>query len=320
MPNFMKIVILEAATISKGDISFDPVYKLGEVIEYPLTPTSEIVRYVGDAEAALCNKTPFTSDILKECKKLKYIGVCATGYNNIDLKTASELGITVTNVPAYSTESVAQQVFSFILHFANKIFMYNDFVNDGGWVRSETFSAFAFPTVELAGKTIGIIGYGGIGQAVARIANAFGMNVIINTRTVKPDASANYVTLPELFKKSDFITVHCPLTDKTEGLINKDLLKLCKPSAVLINTSRGAIVNEDDLAYALNNGIIAGVGLDVLCTEPMSKNCPLLGVSNCVITPHVAWAPYETRERLVKTVADNLRAYQNGKAVNKVNI
>ena len=315
----MKIVILEAATVSKNDVSFEEIYGLGEVREYPLTPVDKIVEYVGDAEAVLCNKTPFTAEVLEACPNLKYIGLCATGYNNIDVAAATRLGITVCNAPAYSNAAVAQQVFSFILRYTNRTSAYNRFVHNGGWIRSETFSAFEYPITELAGKTLGIIGYGRIGRQVAKIAHAFDMNVIVNTRTAKQDSSVKFVGLKELLSKSDIITLHCPLTDETNGLIDLDALKLCKPSAIIINTSRGAVINEADLAYALDNDIIAGAGLDVLCEEPMSADNPLLNAKNCIITPHIAWAPIDTRKRLITIVADNLSAFINGKPINTVN-
>lgn len=315
----MKIVILEAATVSKNDVSFEEIYRLGEVREYPLTPVDKIVEYVGDAEAVLCNKTPFTAEVLEACPNLKYIGLCATGYNNIDVAAATRLGITVCNAPAYSNAAVAQQVFSFILCYTNRTSAYNRFVHNGGWIRSETFSAFEYPITELAGKTLGIIGYGRIGRQVAKIAHAFDMNVIVNTRTAKQDSSVKFVGLKELLAKSDIITLHCPLTDETNGLIDLDALKLCKPSAIIINTSRGAVINEADLAYALENDIIAGAGLDVLCEEPMSADNPLLNAKNCIITPHIAWAPIDTRKRLITIVADNLSAFINGKPINTVN-
>lgn len=315
----MKIVILEAATVSKNDVSFEEIYRLGEVREYPLTPVDKIVEYVGDAEAVLCNKTPFTAEVLEACPNLKYIGLCATGYNNIDVAAATRLGITVCNAPAYSNAAVAQQVFSFILRYTNRTSAYNRFVHNGGWIRSETFSAFEYPITELAGKTLGIIGYGRIGRQVAKIAHAFDMNVIVNTRTAKQDSSVKFVGLKKLLAKSDIITLHCPLTDETNGLIDLDALKLCKPSAIIINTSRGAVINEADLAYALDNDIIAGAGLDVLCEEPMSADNPLLNAKNCIITPHIAWAPIDTRKRLITIVADNLSAFINGKPINTVN-
>lgn len=316
--NSVKIAILEAGTVSRGDVSFDELYSLGDVTEYRLTPTDKIVENVGGAEVVLCNKTPFTADVLQACPNLKYIGLCATGYNNIDLKTCRELGITVCNVPAYSTGAVAQQVFSFILNFFSRTAEYGEFVREGGWIKSETFSDFVFPTRELEGKTLGIIGYGTIGRRVAGIARAFGMNVIVNTRTAKQDSSVRFVGIKELFSESDVITAHCPLTNETRGLIGRENLALCKPSCIVINTSRGDVVDEQALADALNEGRIAGAALDVLQSEPMSADCPLRGVKNCIITPHVAWAALETRERLVKTVVENLRAYIGGNPVNTV--
>lgn len=314
----MKISILEAKTVSKGDVSFEEIYSLGEVTEFPLTPVDKIVENVGDAEAVLCNKTPFTEDVLRACPKLKYIGLCATGYNNIDLKACRELGITVCNVPAYSTDAVAQHVFALMLHFASRVAEYDGFVKSGGWIRSDTFSNFAFPIRELSGKTLGIIGYGSIGRKTAQIANAFGMNVIVSTRTPKQDDTVKFTDMETLFSKSDFISVHCPLTEATKELVGRDMLKLCKESCVIVNTSRGPVIDEEALAEALNSGRIAGAALDVLCTEPMLESCPLIGAKNCIITPHVAWAPLETRERLVKVVAENLRAYINGAPINTV--
>lgn len=314
----MKIAILEAKTVSKGDVSFDEIYRLGEVMEYPLTPAPDVVKNIGDAEAVLCNKTVFNEEVLRACPRLKYIGLCATGYNNIDLKTCNELGVTVCNVPAYSTAAVAQQVFSFILHFASKTSEYNKFVKQGGWIKSETFSDFVYPIQELAGKTIGIIGYGSIGRKVAKIAQAFDMKVIVNTRTARQDSSVKFVSIKELFSAADIITAHCPLNEATNGLICKETLEYCKPSCVIINTSRGAVVNEQDLADALNSGKISGAALDVLCHEPMSESNPLLTAKNCIITPHISWAALETRQRLVKAAAENLAAYIEGKPINVV--
>ena len=266
----------------------------------------------------LCNKTVFDEKVLRACPNLKYIGLCATGYNNIDLKTCNELGITVCNVPAYSTAAVAQQVFSFILHFASKTSKYNKFVKQGGWIKSETFSDFVYPIQELAGKTIGIIGYGSIGRKVAKIAHAFDMKVIVNTRTARQDSSVKFVSIKELFSQSDVITAHCPLNAETENLICRENLEYCKQTCVIINTSRGAVVNEQDLADALNSERISGAALDVLCEEPMSENNPLLTAKNCIITPHISWAALETRQRLVKIAAENLSAYIAGKPINVV--
>lgn len=315
----MEIVILEEKTVSQGDISLDCFEKLGTLRRYPLTPQDKVVEYIGDAEAAICNKTVFTREIMAKCPKLRYIGLCATGYNNIDLDAAKEFGITVCNVPEYSTRAVAQQVFSYVLHFASRTADYNNDVHDGGWIRSDTFSYFSIPTFELAGLTMGIIGFGSIGSTVAKIANAFGMNVIAATRTPKSADNVEFTSIEQVFKRADFISIHCPLTEATRDLVNLDRLRLCKPSAYIINTARGPVVNEKDLAYALNNDIIAGAGVDVVSVEPMQADNPLLGAKNCIITPHVAWAPLQTRERLVKIAFDNLSGFINGRPQNTVN-
>lgn len=315
----MNIILLEEKTVSQGDVSLDGFKALGQVMGYPLTPQDKVAERVGNAEAVIINKTVFTREIMEKCPNLRYIGLCATGYNNVDIKAAAELGITVCNVPAYSTSAVAQQVFSYVLHFASRTADYNADVQSGDWVRSDTFSYFTIPTFELSGMTMGIIGFGSIGSAVARIARSFGMNVIASTRTPKTADGVSFVSTEEVFKCADFISLHCPLTDETRGLVNLDRLRLCKPTAYIINTSRGPVVNENDLARALNSGIIAGAGLDVVETEPMKADNPLLGVKNCIITPHVAWAPVQTRERLIAAAVDNLRSFIDGTPKNKVN-
>lgn len=315
----MKIILLEEKTVSQGDVSLDGFKALGQVTGYPLTPQDKVIERVGDAEAVIINKTVFTREIMENCPNLRYIGLCATGFNNVDIKAAAELGISVCNVPAYSTSAVAQQVFSYVLHFASRTADYNADVQSGGWVRSDTFSYFTIPTFELSGMTMGIVGFGSIGSAVARIARAFGMNVIASTRTPKTAEGVSFVTTEEVFKCADFISLHCPLTDETRGLVNMDRIRLCKPTAYIINTSRGPVVNENDLADALNSGIIAGAGLDVVETEPMKADNPLLGAKNCIITPHVAWAPVQTRERLIAAAVDNLQSFIDGTPKNKVN-
>lgn len=315
----MKIILLEEKTVSQGDVSLDEFSALGEVTGYPLTPQDKVIERTKNAEAVIINKTVFTREIMEKCPRLRYIGLCATGYNNVDIKAAAELGITVCNVPAYSTMAVAQQVFSYVLHFASRTADYNADVQSGGWIRSDTFSYFAIPTFELSGMTMGIIGFGSIGSAVSHIARSFGMNVIASTRTPKTADGVTLVTTEEVFKNADFISLHCPLTESTKGLVNMKMLKLCKPSAYIINTSRGPVVNEHDLAQALNSGIISGAGLDVVETEPMKADNPLLGAKNCLITPHVAWAPVQTRQRLIAAAAENLRSFINGTPKNKVN-
>lgn len=315
----MEIVLLEEKTVTQGDVSLDEFRTLGNVRSYPLTPHDKLIEYIGDAEAAICNKSVFTREVISACPKLKYIGLCATGYNNIDIEAANEYGVTVCNVPEYSTAAVAQQVFSYVLAFASRTSEYNSDVHNGGWIRSDTFSYFTIPTYELAGLTMGIIGFGSIGSAVAKIASAFGMKVIAATRTPKSADGVEFTDIDTVCSKADFISLHCPLTDKTKGLVNMDKLRLCKPSAIIINTSRGPVVNEDDLAYALNNDIIAGAGVDVVSVEPMAEGNPLMNAKNCIITPHVAWAPVQTRQRLVKIAAENLRSFIEGHPCNKVN-
>lgn len=315
----MKIVLLEEKTVSQGDVSLEEFYSLGEVRGYPLTPADKLCEYIGDAEAAICNKSVFTAEVMKKCSNLRYIGLCATGYNNVDIKAAKELGITVCNVPSYSTDAVAQHAFSYVLHFANRTADYNNDVHNGGWIRSDTFSYFTIPTFELAGMTMGIVGFGSIGRKMSELAKAFGMKVIAATRSPKNVTDVEFVGMDELFGRADFISIHCPLTEKTEGLVRLEMLKLCKPSAVIINTARGPVVNEADLAYALNNDIIAGAGVDVISEEPMREGNPLMTAKNCVITPHVAWAPVQTRKRLVGIAADNLRKFIEGTPQNTVN-
>lgn len=315
----MKIVLLEEKTVTQGDISLDCFYSLGDVTGYPLTPQDKVAERVGDAEAVIINKTVFTRELMEKCPKLRYIGLCATGYNNVDIAAANDLGITVCNVPAYSTSAVAQQAFSYVLYFASRTADYNADVHNGGWVRSDTFSYFTIPTYELDGLTMGIIGYGSIGKAVAKIARAFGMKVIAATRTPQTDSETEFVSIDEVFSRADFISVHCPLTDKTKDLVNSERLALCKQNAIVINTARGPIVNEHDLAEALNSGVIAGAGVDVVSVEPMQADNPLLTAKNCVITPHVAWAPVQTRTRLLKIASDNLKKFIDGTPQNTVN-
>lgn len=317
----MKIVILEENAINNGDLSLDGLKRFGDVVSYGLTPADKIVEYIGDADAVFCNKSQITADVINACPNLKYIGECATGYNNIDIKTAREKGITVTNAGQYSTMAVAQHVFALILEHFSKVSEYAPSVRNGDWVNSKCFIYYLSPTYELCKRTIGIIGFGSIGKAVAKIADAFGMNVIVFTRTL-PDKDIypyEFVGKEELFSRSDIVTLHCPLTEQTANLVNKNTLSLMKKSAVLINTSRGGVVDENDLADALNQGSIAGAGLDVVGTEPMTQSNPLRNAKNCIITPHIAWAPLQTRERLLSIVTENLEKYLEGNPINVVN-
>lgn len=316
----MKIAVLDWDTVSvDGDISCSEIEKFGEVKFFPLTKPEETVKNIADSETVLCNKVLITREVIDKCPNIKYIGVFATGFNNIDIEYAREKNITVCNADSYSTDAVAQQVFAYILDRFSRIRDYDTAVKNNEWINSPTFSYFPIPTAELSGKNLSIIGYGSIGKKVAEIGRAFGMNIIISTRAKPENCPYEVTDVSTAVKKADILTFHCPLTEKTKGMINKDLLNLMKPSAVLINTSRGGVVNEYDLADALNNNKISFAYLDVLEKEPMSPDTPLRNAKNCIITPHTAWAARETRERLVNIVCDNIKSWLDGKPQNKVN-
>ena len=307
-----KAVILDADTVTSGDVSLEPLTSLSETIVYGYTEPDKVATNIGDAEIVLTNKCRITEEVFEACPNLGLIGLFATGYNNIDIESARKHGCVVANVPGYSSDAVAQHTFALILNYFSKIHDYNNYVQSGGWCKSKLFTHFDIPLNELSGKTIGIIGYGAIGKQVAKIASAFNMNVLVYTRT----GSKN--TLDEVLKSSDIVTLHCPLNDGTKELINAETLSMMKPTALLVNTSRGGVINENDLADALKTGKIASAAIDVLTEEPVSPDCPLLGLQNCVITPHVAWAPIETRVRLIGLVADNINAYLSGNPTNNV--
>ncbi len=313
----MKIVVLDGFTLNPGDLSWDELRALGEVEIYDSTPGNETVSRAKNAEIVLTNKTLLMAPEIKKLPELRYIGVLATGYNVVDIDAAKKRDIVVTNVPAYSTMSVAQHVFALILEFFSYAGKFAQEVRDGRWISSTDFCFWDKPLTELAGKTIGIIGFGRIGRAVARIAEAMGMNVIVN-EVVEVSGYENY-PLEELLRLSDIITLHCPLTPETKGMINRKRFNLMKRTALLVNTARGQLVVEDDLASALNEGIIAGAALDVLSVEPPESDNPLLKAKNCIITPHIAWATFEARERLMKIATDNVRSFIAGKPVNVVN-
>jgi glycerate dehydrogenase len=316
----MKIVVLDGYTLNPGDLSWDGIKKLGDCTIYDRTPPEKTVERAQNAEAVFTNKVVFNREVIGQLPDLRFIGVLATGYNVVDLEAATEAGIVVANIPAYSTASVAQMVFSHMLHIVQNVSKHADSVKKGEWANSIDFSYHLTPQTELAGKTLGIIGFGQIGQAVAKIGLAFGMNILFNNRSKKEtNLNARQVDLDTLLAESDFISINCPLTDENAGFINKAAISKMKTSAILINTGRGALINEDDLAEALNNGRIAGAGLDVLSTEPPSPDNPLLSAKNCNITPHIAWATTEARERLMKIAAENLKAFLEGKSQNKVN-
>ncbi len=316
----MKIAVLDWYTVNiSGDIPTTQLEELGEVKIIPLTKPEETAANIGDADIVLCNKVLITKEVMDACPNIKYVGLFATGFNNVDIDYAAKKGITVCNAGQYSTNAVAQQTFAYILDRFSRVRDYDTAVKNGEWERSPAFSYFPVPTSELAGKTLAIVGYGSIGRKVAEIGSAFGMNIVISTRTQPKDCPYEVTDLLTAAEKADVITFHCPLTEQTAGIINEEFLSHMKPSAMLINTSRGGVVNEADLAAALSSGKIAAAYLDVLVKEPMSPDTPLKGAKNCVITPHTAWAPLETRQRLVDIVCENIRAWQSGKPQNKVN-
>ena len=315
----MKIVVTDAQTITKGDISLDFLNKYGETEIYPLTSKEEIAERIKDAEAVICNKTPLNRDNLSGAEKLKYIGLFATGYNNIDIEYCNEKGITVCNAGSYSTNAVAQHTFALILEHFTRVGKYNDFVQQGGWKNSPTFSPFVYNINELYGKTIGIVGYGSIGKAVGKIAHAFGMNILAYSRNFKEVENGEFCSLDALLKNSDIVTVHCPLNKDSEKMFTRETFNKMKKGAFFVNTSRGGVLCEEDLKEALESGQLSGAGIDVLETEPMKEDCCLLNVKNCIITPHIAWAHYETRIRLMEIVENNIKSFIEGNPVNKVN-
>ena len=320
----MKIVILDAHTTNPGDLSWDFLNKYAEeVVIYERTAPSEVIERAKGAEVLIINKTVLNKAELDAlAPELKYIGLQSTGYNVVDLEAAVKHGVAVCNIPAYSTNAVAQQVFAFILHFANQVDLHSESVHNGDWCACPDFCYWNAPLSELNGKILGIIGFGSIGSRVAEIGEAFGMRILVYSRT-KKDLSgfktAENVDLDTLLNNSDFITCHCPLTPETTGLINKKTLSAMKQTAVLINTSRGPVVDEQALANALNADKISGAAVDVLSAEPATRDNPLLSAKNCIITPHIAWAAKETRARLISILEENLNAYLNGKPQNKVN-
>lgn len=315
----MRIVVVDGATLNPGDLSWEALGGFGRFEIYPRSTPQEILERCHDAEAVITNKTSFDRAIIAALPELKYIGVSATGYNIVDIDAASERGIVVTNVPTYGTLSVAQMVFALLLELTQHAGHHSQTVHEGRWAKCDNFCYWDFPLVELAGLVMGIVGCGRIGQATARLAEAFGMSVIGNdTLPFSGDTPIEPVELDELIERSDVISLHCPLTPTTQGLVNAARLSLMKPTAFLINTSRGPLVIEQDLADALNTGRIAGAGLDVLSDEPPKPNNPLLTARNCVITPHISWATRSARGRLLQSTIDNLGAYAVGAAQNVV--
>lgn len=314
----MRIAVLDAATVVGGGVTLDFLHKLGEVTVYDLTEPQQVVARIGDADAVLINKVHITAQVMAACPRLRYVGLFATGYNNVDTAYAAAHGVTVCNVPGYSTEAVAQHTFALLLALTNRVGDYNRTVEQGDWVKSATFSYFPLPLSELAGKTIGLVGYGAIGQRVADIARAFGMRVLVYKRRPVADPTVEQVSLDDLLAQADVVSLHCPLNGDSENMIDAAALAKMKRGAYLINTARGPLVDEVALRAALDSGHLAGAGVDVLRREPMAADCPLYGAPNCVITPHIAWASVETRTRLMGVVEDNLRAFMAEEPINVV--
>jgi glycerate dehydrogenase len=317
----MKIVVLDGYVLNPGDLSWDKLNNLGDVVLHDRTPADKIIERSIGAEVLITNKTPLTEEVLNKLPNLKYIGVLATGYNVVDTAAAKRRNIIVTNVPAYSTMSVAQITFALLLELCHHVQRHSDSVMEGKWAQSPDFSYSDFPLIELSGKTFGIIGFGSIGKKVADIATVFGMDIIAASRhqTDQSDRkNFRWAELNEVLEQADVVSIHCPLTTETKGFINAESLKRMKSSAFLVNTSRGPVVVEQDLADALNNGIIAGAGVDVLSIEPPEKDNPLFKAKNCLITPHIAWATKEARVRLMDIAVSNVAAFIDGKPVNIV--
>lgn len=318
----MRIVALDGHALNPGDISWDAVSTLGEFVLYPRTMPQDFAARCADAEIAVTNKVPFDAARIAALPKLKMISVTATGYNIIDLQAAKQHGIIVSNVPAYSTDSVAQHAFALILNLASGISLHAKAVAEGQWIKSPDINFTLGPLTELAGKTLGIIGFGQIGRRVAEIAHVLGMKVLAYNRSQRHTPTYTpfaWATLQEVYAQSDVISLHTPQTSDTAGMINKEALSQMKRTAILINTSRGCLVNEKDLAEALNSGRIAGAGLDVVAIEPMAADNPLRTARNCVITPHIAWATLEARTRCMAITASNIAAFIQGKPIHVVN-
>lgn len=318
----LKIVVLDSYALNPGDLSWDWLMNLGECEIHHRTPQDKILERCKGAEIILTNKTPLTAETLSKLPDLKYIALLSTGYNIVDCDYAKIHGIPVSNIPAYSTNAVAQLTFSLILEITNAVGLHSESVKNGDWSACPDFCYWKTPLTELCGKTLGIVGFGQIGQAVADIAEAFKMNIIaVSGHETDQSHRKNFkwVDIETLASTSDIISFHCPLTPKTAGLVNKDFIDKCKDGAIIINTSRGPVVNDKDLADALNCGKLRGAGLDVLTVEPPKADNPLFSAENCFITPHIAWAGFETRERLMNILQENVTAYLNGNPQNVVN-
>ena len=311
----MKIVILDGHVENPGDLSWEPLAQLGELTVYERTAPQDVIARIGDAPIVITNKTVITREIFDACPAIRYVGVLATGYNVVDVAAAKERGIIVTNVPAYSTQAVAQFTMALLLEICHHVGRHSDSVHAGKWSACQDFAYWDYPLIELAGKTIGIIGYGRIGQATAKAAQALGMKVIAYSRHGQGEP---YVPLEELYAQADVISLHCPLTAENTGMINRETLAKMKDGVILLNTARGALINEEDLREALLTGKVYAAAADVAAVEPIPADSPLLGLPNMIFTPHIAWACYETRQRLMDIAVDNVRQFLNGTPVNNV--
>jgi len=318
----MKIVVLDGYTLNPGDLTWDELKKYGEVIVYDRTPKEKIIERISNAEVVYTNKTPLTRETFEACPSIKFVGVLATGYNIVDVEAAKEKKIPVCNIPTYGTAAVSQFVIALLMEMCHHVWVHSESVKAGEWTNNLDWCYWKYPLVELEGKSMGIIGFGRIGQATAKIAQALGMNVLAydahRDKSLETD-TLKYVSLEELLRESDVISLHCPLFESTQGMINKDSIAKMKDGVLIINTSRGPLIVEKDLAEALNTGKVGGAAVDVVSTEPINADNPLLKAKNCIITPHIAWAPKESRGRLMQIAVDNLGMFLKGTTVNQVN-
>ena len=316
-----KIVVLDGYTLNPGDLSWEDLKNLGDLKVYDRTPPEEVVARIGDAEIVFTNKTLLTAEVLDACPGIRFIGVLATGYNVVDTAAARARNIPVTNVPTYGTDAVGQYAIALLLEICHHVAHHADAVRSGRWTRSQDFCFWDYPLIELSGKTMGIIGFGRIGQSTGRIAKALGMRVIAVDKNPNPSGAeiAEYVSLDELLAEADVISLHCVLTPETQGIIRKETIEKMKPGVILLNNSRGPLIVEQDLADALQSGKVYAAGLDVVSIEPIRADNPLLNAPNCLITPHIRWAPKESRKRLMDIAVNNLAAFLKGEPVNVVN-
>ena len=320
----MKIVVLDGYTLNPGDITWERIKQLGECTVHDrtsLTDLQEVIDRIGEAEIVFTNKTPLPAEVLERCPQIKYIGVLATGYNVVDVKKANEQGIVVTNIPSYGTAAVGQFAIALLLEICHHIGYHDKAVHAGKWEENPDWCFWDYPLIELAGKTMGIIGYGRIGQVTGHIAQALGMTVLAYDAYPNKELESEtcrYADLDAVLSKSDVVALHCPLFPETEGIINKENISKMKDGVIILNNSRGPLIKEQDLADALNSGKVAAAGLDVVSTEPIKGDNPLLKAKNCIITPHISWAPKESRQRLMDIAAENLEAFLGGKPINEV--